>query len=542
MKSSLLSTNVLQTNLVSDLPGVAQIQDPTLINPSGISSAPGSGAFGYRLLRPVERLYLGDVNGSPIQQAFKVVIAGESPTGQVFNINQPIMGTGNSTDFTITDGVNSGPAVFLFATKSGVISGWDLNVGPQMPFGNGTVPAESQSAFEATDGAVYMGLAIGNVGSAHFLYAADFHNGKIDVIDGQFHKTVLSGGFIDPNLPVGFAPFNVQTIGGKVFVAYAKQDAAKDGGDVAGHGNGFIDVFETNGQFTGRLVSSGDLNSPWGIVQAPAGFGDVGGAILVGNFGDGRIHAFDPATGQELGTLLTAQGLPQVIPGLRALTFGNGQTAGDASKLYFTAGLDGELHGLFGSLTATTANANQPLLFAVGAGAGGGPEVKVFDATTKQLRFDFFAYDPGFTGGVRVAVGDVNGDGASDIITAPGPGGGPDIHVYDGKTGQLALQFFAFNPAFSGGAFVAAGDVNGDGRADIIAGAGQGGGPNVTVFSGNDGTMLDTFFAFDPAFSGGVTFGSRQPAAGEIIAPSRRRRTEFSRSRGEHLFAQQLFR
>ena len=144
-------------------------------------------------------------------------------------------------------------------------------------------------------------------------------------------------------------------------------------------------------------------------------------------------------------------------------------------------------------------------LVATGADAGGGPNVVLFDALTHNFVQSFFAYDPKFTGGVRIAVGDVNGDGFADIITAPGPGGGPDIHVYDGATGQFLRQFFAYDMNFTGGVHVAAGDVNGDGFADIICGADAGGGPNVTVFSGQDGSRLVSFFPYDPAFTGGVT-------------------------------------
>jgi hypothetical protein len=150
-------------------------------------------------------------------------------------------------------------------------------------------------------------------------------------------------------------------------------------------------------------------------------------------------------------------------------------------------------------------------VFATGSDAGGGPNVIVYDSLTNAVKFNFFAYDPRFTGGVRVAVGDVNGDGVPDIVTVPGPGGGPDVHVYDGQTGALIRQFWAFSPNFVGGSFVAAGDVNGDGFADIIIGADKGGGPDVTVFSGKDGSMLQNFFAFSPGFTGGV-----RVAAGDI--------------------------
>src|SRR5262249_44355548 len=156
---------------------------------------------------------------------------------------------------------------------------------------------------------------------------------KVDLGTGGFET------FTDPNLPKGFAPFGIALINGKLYVSYAKQGPGAED-DVAGKGNGFIDMFETNGHFDGRLVSRGDLHSPWGMVLAPSTFGDFGGALLVGNFGDGRIHAFNPTTGKELGTLSEAPGRPLVIDGLWGLAFGNGKTAGDANTLYYAAGPD----------------------------------------------------------------------------------------------------------------------------------------------------------------------------------------------------------
>jgi uncharacterized protein (TIGR03118 family) len=341
-----------QTNLVSDQAGMAQVTDPTLVNPSGISAAPSSGAFWVSATATgLSELYIGDVNGSPINQPFKVNVPGGAPTGQVFNLNQPIMGTGNSTDFTVTDGTHSGASVFIFASKTGAITGWNPMVGQQIPLGNGTISGQAQVGFQATDGAVYTGLASGDVGTAHFLYAADFHNGKIDVIDGQFHKVRLAGSFTDRHLPRGFAPFNVRNLGGLLYVSYAKQDAAKDGGATAGRGKGFVDVFDTSGHFIRRVASGGALNAPAGLAMAPAGFGRFAGDLLVANSGDGHIEAYDPNhhfayRGQVRG----ADGRPVTIPGLMALQPGNGTSAGDASSLYFTAAPGQGTHGLFGSL------------------------------------------------------------------------------------------------------------------------------------------------------------------------------------------------
>src|SRR5262245_32519996 len=289
----LLSANFLQTNLASDLSGLARLLDPTLKNAWGISLSPNGGAFWVSSNGGgVSELYLGDLNGNPIIAPFKVTIPGGSPTGQVFNPNQPIMSNGNSNDFSVTDGVNTGAAVFIFATRTGAIVGWNPGVGApiQTPFG--MLSGVGEVGFQAMDGAIYDGLAIGDVGGAHFLYAADFHNGKIDVIDGQFQLVDLStdefSAFTDPNLPDGFAPFNVQNLGGKLYVTYAKQNAAATG-DVAGPGNGFVDVFDTSGNLLQRLVSGGSLNSPWGLALAPANFGDFSNDLLVGNFGDGTI-------------------------------------------------------------------------------------------------------------------------------------------------------------------------------------------------------------------------------------------------------------
>jgi uncharacterized protein (TIGR03118 family) len=343
------STAYLATDLIADLPGVAPITDPTLVNAWGISLNSAGGAFWVSANgTDLSEVYTGDVNGSPIGQPFKVSIPGGAPTGQVFN---------STTDFPVTAGGVTRPSVFIFASEAGLITGWNPGVPP-------TTPPPSRVAevgFAAPDGAVYKGLALAKVGAANFLYAADFHNNKIDVIDGQFHKVTLGTGgfesFTDPNLPEGYAPFNVAAIGGKLYVSYAKQDAdAED--DVAGPGRGFVDVFETNGHFDGRLVSRGALNSPWGMVQAPAGFGDFAGALLVGNFGDGRINAYDINTGERLGTLTSSPGHPVVIDGLWGLAFGNGVSAGDAKSLYYAAGPDDEAHGLFGKVTANAAGTN----------------------------------------------------------------------------------------------------------------------------------------------------------------------------------------
>ena len=193
-------------------------------------------------------------------------------------------------------------------------------------------------------GAVYKGLALGNNGSGNFLYAANFSSGTIDVFDSNFSPTSLSGSFTDPNLPAGYAPFNIQNLGGSLYVTYAMQNGA------SGLGQGYVNIFDLNGNFLRRLISQGPLNSPWGLALAPAKFGTYSNALLVANVGDGYINAFDPVTGNLLGTLTDRKGNPIIIEGLRGLIFGNGGNGGDPNKLYFTAGLGGAQHGLFGSL------------------------------------------------------------------------------------------------------------------------------------------------------------------------------------------------
>ncbi len=312
----------VQHNLVSDLPGVAAFTDPDLVNPWGISFSPMSPFWVSDNGTGLSTLY----NASGVKQGLVVTIpppGGAAPTGQVFN---------NTPDF--------GGAHFIFATEGGTIASWS----------GGT--SAVQQVPNTTD-AVYKGLALANNGSGNFLYATDFHNNAIKVWDGNFAKATLPGSFTDPNLPAGYAPFNIQSSGGMLYVTYAVQDAAKHD-DVAGAGNGILDVFDTNGNFVQRLVSNGVLNSPWGLTFAPAGFGKFGGDLLVGNFGDGTIHAFDPTTGNLVGTLDDPNGNPLTNLGLWDITFGNGS---NTNKLFFTAGIPGpdniEDHGLFASVTPT---------------------------------------------------------------------------------------------------------------------------------------------------------------------------------------------
>jgi uncharacterized protein (TIGR03118 family) len=326
-----------QTNLVSDLPGMAQLTDPDLVNPWGLAAGPTTPAWVADNGTDKATIYPGFVNGSPIQKAGLVVsIPGGAPTGQVFN---PTPG------FVVRSGDSSGPARFLFDSEAGLVTGWNPGVPPPPPSTQAQVGASVPDA-------IYKGLAIADTAAGTFLYAADFHHARIDVFDSNFNLVHLPGGFADPQVPSGFAPFNVQELGGVLYVAYAKQDAdAED--EVAGPSLGFVDVYSTGGQLLRHLIERGQLNAPWGLALAPAGFGRFSGALLVGNFGNGRINAYDPGTGEFLGRLRHEDGSPIQIEGLWALRFGNGVT-GNPTTLLFTAGIDDEAHGLFGAIEAAS--------------------------------------------------------------------------------------------------------------------------------------------------------------------------------------------
>ena len=202
-----------------------------------------------------------------------------------------------------------------------------------------------------TRGAVYKGLALVSTPAGNFLYATNFRFGTVEVFDSNFN---LVNTFTDPTVPAGFAPFGIHNIGGDLFVTFAKQDAAKFDDD-AGPGHGFVDVFAPNGDLLQRLASRGRLDSPWGVTLAPTTFGAFGGDILVGNFGDGRINAFAPSTGQFLGQLHTSHG-PLTIPGLWGLRFPTGSLNAVPGALYFTAGLNHEADGLFGDIIPRALN------------------------------------------------------------------------------------------------------------------------------------------------------------------------------------------
>jgi uncharacterized protein (TIGR03118 family) len=313
------------TSLVSDVTGLAVKADGHLVNPWGITAS-ATGPFWINDAGAgVSTVY--DGTGTPSSLVVTVPPpAGSSdhssPTGIVFN---------NTTGFTVAPGR---PAFFLFATEDGTISGWNPAVNPT----TAVVKADRSAT------ASYKGLAL--LGDR--LYATNFHESQVDIFDNNFN---FVGAVTDPAIPAGYGPFNVQNVGGTLLVTFAQQDADKHD-DVAGRGAGFVEILDpATGTFS-HLIAGGALNAPWGMTLAPADFGRFGGALLVGNFGDGTINAFDPHTGQSLGSLRDASGRSIVIQGLWGLLFGNGGSGGATNTLYFTAGIADENHGLLGAITA----------------------------------------------------------------------------------------------------------------------------------------------------------------------------------------------
>jgi uncharacterized protein (TIGR03118 family) len=303
------------TLLASDIPGLAAVTDPGLINPWGLSASGSSPLWIAVNGNGTSELY----NGAGVKQGLVVSGVG-APTGTVFNSTANFNGD-----------------LFLFASEDGSISGW-----------RGALGTTAETLVNASTNNVYKGLAIGTVGTDTYVYAANFRTGNIDVLPGT-GAPVLTGNFIDPSLPAGYAPFDIQNLGGVIYVTYALQDAAKHD-DVAGAGNGFVAMFDQSGNFQGQIIAGGLLNSPWGLAIAPAGFGDLAGDLLVGNFGDGRINAYNATTGVFVETLQDAGGNPITLDGLWALRFGNGANGASTTNLYFTAGPNSEADGLFGDL------------------------------------------------------------------------------------------------------------------------------------------------------------------------------------------------
>jgi len=314
------------TPLVSDQLGAAPVHDTNLVNAWGLAASATSPWWVANNGTSTSTLYNGNT-GQPVPLVVSVGVD-SGPTGVVFN---------GGSGFVVTSGSSSAPARFIFDSEDGLIRGWNPGVDPT----NAVVAPAT-----ADPDAIYKGLAI----AGGMLYASDFHNGVVDVFDGSWN---LVNQFTDPGLPSGYAPFGIQAIGSRIFVSFAKQDAdAED--EIAGQGLGFVDAFDTAGNLVARVAQHGQLNAPWGLALAPANFGRFSGDLLVGNFGDGKILAFEPQSNGHFGfrgQLRASSGHAIAIDGLWALGFGNGANAGPTNTLFFTAGPDEETHGLFGRIT-----------------------------------------------------------------------------------------------------------------------------------------------------------------------------------------------
>ena len=360
----------VQKNLVADPSGlfVAPITDPNLINPWGLtrssntSTRKGSPFWIGNNNSGTSTLYDGDgnpqnffpdphpdANGNGINSPFNNFVmvpppgfnpgTQSAPTGVVFN--------GSATDFLLAPHAQS---IFLFATEDGTISGWNPGVGGV----NATLKVDNSDKGSAHS-AVYKGMTSGEIAGQKVLYVTNFRSGKVEVYDTNFQRVHLGeDAFDDDDLPRDFAPFNVQNIGGSIFVTYAKQDAARHD-PVSGDGFGFVDIFSTTGKFQGRLEHGDWFNAPWGVVWTPRDFGEFSNTILVGNFRSGWIAAFNGFTKKFIGFVKNPDNSLVTIGGLWSLTFGNNGNGGSSTTLFFTAGGADELHGVFGTLTPADA-------------------------------------------------------------------------------------------------------------------------------------------------------------------------------------------
>ncbi len=322
------------TPLVSDQPGVAPVTDPNLVNAWGVSEGPLTPWWVANNGTETSTLYdaVGTRFPPPPNGPLVVKVPG-APTGTVFY---------GGTQFLVSNGTASVPAKFMFATEAGTVQGWPPGTTATM------------TGFDGSKwGAVYKGLAT----AGDWIYATDFHNGRVDIIDGTWTLVRKWGAFHDPKLPKGYAPFGIQNLGGSIFVTYGKQVKGSND-ELDGAGLGIVDEYSTDGQLLHRVATGGKLNAPWGLAWAPStGFGKASGALLVGNFGDGYINTFRQDKKRRWkwsGRLLTKDKTPVWIDGLWGIGFGNGAVAGPANVLYFAAGPGEESHGLFGTVSADT--------------------------------------------------------------------------------------------------------------------------------------------------------------------------------------------
>ncbi len=323
----------IQINLVSDVPGLASHTDPNLKNPWGVAFSPTSPFWVSNQGSDTATLYDGQGNIQPLVVSIPSIGVPTGPTGQAFN---------GTTSFNLSDG---SPALFLFDTLDGQIVAWNN--------GEGTMAIKVATV----QGAFFTGLAIDNVGSVNYLYAAD-NAGHIDVFDTNFNNvtnTLFAGKFVDPNGLPGFNPFNIQNINGNLYVTYAKVNMQG-----MGEPGGFVDEYDSSGNLLKRIATSGSLFAPWGITLAPPSFSSFGGDLLIGQFGNGQILVYDPVTLDFLGTINGQDGKPIVNPYLWALEFRTGGQGVILNALYFTAGYNDQKDGLFGLIIGVPNAAGGP--------------------------------------------------------------------------------------------------------------------------------------------------------------------------------------
>lgn len=313
------------------------VADPDVINPWGLAIGQSGPAWFVNNATDKATIYDGTGKKASLIVSIPAGVNGAAaPTGIVAN---------GTTDFAVTNGATTAPARFIFAGEAGTISGWNPTVDPT----NAVTMHD-----DGGDGAIYKGLAIANNGTASLLYATDFHNNKIDVFDASYAKVSVPGGFVDPDLPEGFAPYGIQTVQldgeSVIVVSYAQQDdAARD--EVIGEGLGLVNTFDADGNLLANLIAPGSvLNAPWGIALAPDDFGTLSNALLIANFGDGLINGFDAASGELIGALSDANGEPIRNDGLWAIAFGNGTRNQPPTTLYFTAGIANQAAGAYGRI------------------------------------------------------------------------------------------------------------------------------------------------------------------------------------------------
>ncbi len=317
----------------------AMHNDGNLMNPWGIAFEPSGPVWVANNGTQTSTLY--DGGGAP--QSLTVTFPrGQGPDGKGADANPTgVVLYSGSSDFVVGSASGSGPAQFIYDGEGGTITGWSPKAG------NTAVIAYDDGA----GAAVYKGLALASTAGGNRLFAADFHNNKVDVFDAHFAKVVAAGMFKDPSLPAGYAPFNLALIGGKLYVAFAQQQAPANHDNTDGSGLGLIDVFDVDGNFLQHLIPTGGaLNAPWGMALAPSDFGAFSGDLLVGNFGDGRINAYDAASGAFKGVLSDSSGKPIAYPGLWGMAFGNDAVNQPHNTLFFAAGINGEADGLYGRI------------------------------------------------------------------------------------------------------------------------------------------------------------------------------------------------